>query len=110
MRSRRTLPRNNLVPFAACGLALSEKRQAASGEEMVAPMKRTLATALLLAWMGLIGTSALRAQDTIRYLDRKTAKEATSVVGTIVEESPAHVVYKPMGAASREIAATDIID
>lgn len=73
-------------------------------------MKRFLATTWVLALAGLAGSSGLRAQDTIRYLDRKLAKEPTSVSGTIVEESPVRVVYKPPGAASREIAATEIID
>jgi tetratricopeptide (TPR) repeat protein len=73
-------------------------------------MRRFLATALFLALAGLAGSSGLRAQDTIHYWDRKTGKEASPALGNIVEESPAHVVYKPMGAATREVAATDIID
>lgn len=72
--------------------------------------KRSLAAAWLLAWMALSAPSELRAEDTIRYLDRKTAKEAAPASGTIIEESPAHVVYKQAGLATREIAATDIID
>jgi tetratricopeptide (TPR) repeat protein len=54
--------------------------------------------------------NSVRAEDTIRYRDHKTGKEAPSVSGTIVEESPAQLVYKPAGAATGEIPATDIID
>src|SRR5438105_1818652 len=73
-------------------------------------MKRFLATVCFLSWTVLAGNSGLRAQDTIRYLERKSAKEPAQASGNIVEESPAHVVYKPAGAAPREIAATDILD
>ncbi len=73
-------------------------------------MKHFLAAALLLTFTGPAGNSLLRAQDAIRYLDRKTAKEATPASGTIIEESPAQVVCKMAGAAAREIPATDIID
>jgi hypothetical protein len=64
----------------------------------------------LAAVAGLAGSSTLQAQDTIRYLDRKTMREATPVLGSIVEESPAQVVYKPAGAGTKAIAAQDIID
>jgi len=73
-------------------------------------LKHFLANTLLLAIAGLIGPSPLRAQDTIRFIDQKTLKEATPVSGTIVEESPARVVYKSTGAANKEVAARDIID
>jgi len=49
-------------------------------------------------------------QDTIRYTDRKTMKEATAT-GTIAEESPSQVVYKPGATAgTKEIPALDILD
>jgi predicted negative regulator of RcsB-dependent stress response len=73
-------------------------------------MKRTLATALFLAVAGLAGSSSLYAQDAIRYLDRKTMREAPPASGSIVEESPAQVVYKPAGVGTKSIAAQDIID
>jgi len=73
-------------------------------------MKRFLANAVLLAVAGLASGSFVRAQDTIRYLDRKTMKEAAAASGTIIEESPTHVVYKSAGAGTKEIAALDIID
>jgi|GEM_PF-400810 len=51
-----------------------------------------------------------QAQDTIRYLDRKTMKEAGSV-GTIQEENPGGIIYKPGTAAgTRTLAALDISD
>jgi hypothetical protein len=73
-------------------------------------MKRTLTNAMFLAVAGLAGSSALHAQDTIRYLDRKTMREAAPASGTIVEESPAQVVYRPAGAGTKTIAAQDVID
>ena len=51
-----------------------------------------------------------RAQDLIRYLDRKAMKEA-SVSGTIQEENPSTVAYKPLSlAGTKEIPALDISD
>jgi lipopolysaccharide biosynthesis regulator YciM len=51
-----------------------------------------------------------RGQDTIRYLDRKSMKETTAT-GTIVEENPSAVTYKPGGAAgTKEIPSLDIAD
>src|ERR1700730_1167292 len=51
-----------------------------------------------------------QAQDTIRYLDRKTMKEAPSV-GTIQEETPGGIIYKPGTAGgTRTLAALDISD
>jgi thioredoxin-like negative regulator of GroEL len=63
----------------------------------------------LVALAGLAG-APLHAQDTIRYLDRKTMKEMAPLSGRIVEESPAHVVCKPTSGATKEIAAPDILD
>jgi tetratricopeptide (TPR) repeat protein len=50
------------------------------------------------------------AQDTIRYLDRKAMKETTAA-GTIQDENPSAVSYKPGGGAgTKEIPALDITD
>jgi TolA-binding protein len=73
-------------------------------------MKRFLASILWFTVAGLASDSLLRAQDVVRYMDRKAMKEATFTTGSIVEESPAQVVYKPAGGGSKEVAASDIID
>jgi tetratricopeptide (TPR) repeat protein len=63
------------------------------------------------ALVGLLVLQApARAQETIRYLDRKTGKEA-STIGTITEETPAAVACKPgAGSGTKEISALDIYD
>jgi tetratricopeptide (TPR) repeat protein len=63
---------------------------------------------LVMAWLAC--TSLLQAEDAVRYLDRKTMKETILSTGNVVEESPTLVVYRPAGAASKEIPAPDIID
>lgn len=73
-------------------------------------MNRLLASTWYVIVAGLLSSPPLRAQDTIRYFDRKTMKEAATASGNIVEETPARVVYKPAAAAPREIAAPDILD
>src|SRR5205807_621961 len=55
-------------------------------------------------------TFLVQADDAVRYLDRKTMKEVILSTGSVVEESPAQVVYRPAGAANKEILAPDIID
>src|SRR5438105_199386 len=102
--SRSPWPRNR---FSKPSTLRSRSRR--TGESRHA-MKHTLANALFLAVAGLAGSSSLQAQDTIRYLDRKTMREAPPASGSIVEESPAQVVYKPAGAGTKAIAAQDIID
>src|SRR5712692_4436960 len=64
-------------------------------------------------WLGviLLTHASAWAQDSIRYTDRKTQREAPPATGTIQEETPSMVVYKPGTAAgTREIPAQDIID
>jgi tetratricopeptide (TPR) repeat protein len=59
---------------------------------------------------GLTLASAAQARDDIAYFDRATRKEVPAT-GSILEETPARVVFKPgTGVATKEIAATDIID
>jgi hypothetical protein len=71
-------------------------------------MKRAFFTVIGLGWLAFCFSTPARAQDQIKYLDRKTMKEATAS-GTIEDESPQGVVYKPAaGAGTREIAALDI--
>jgi hypothetical protein len=51
-----------------------------------------------------------RGQDEIRYTDRAAHKDVTAS-GTIVEEAPGHIVYKPAaGAGTKQISAADVID
>jgi tetratricopeptide (TPR) repeat protein len=55
-------------------------------------------------------SSIAYAQDEIRFADKTTHKE-TSVLGTILEESPSRLVYKPgTGAGTKEVPALDITD
>lgn len=50
------------------------------------------------------------AQDEIRYVEHVTKKELKGA-GTIQEESPSQVVYKPAaGAGTKEVPAIDIVD
>jgi lipopolysaccharide biosynthesis regulator YciM len=73
-------------------------------------MKQLLSATLWASAAALaLGTPAW-AQDQIRYLDRKTMKEATAT-GTVQEETPALVVYKlGTSATTKEIPAVDISD
>jgi len=58
----------------------------------------------------LLITARAPAQDTIRYIDRKAMKETTAA-GTIQDENPSAVTYKPGGGAgTKEIPALDIAD
>jgi tetratricopeptide (TPR) repeat protein len=58
----------------------------------------------------LFAGSAAHAQDEIRYSDRTSKKEMTAK-GSIQEESPAHIVYKPAGGVgTKEIPALEIVD
>ena len=58
----------------------------------------------------LVFSLTARAQDTIHYLDRKTMKEVSSA-GTIQDENPGGVTYKPgTAAAPRQVSALDLID
>jgi hypothetical protein len=64
----------------------------------------------LLVVGGFSGSSFARAQDTIRYLDRKSMKE-TIATGTIEQEDPGQIAYRSGTTGSaREIPATDIVD
>jgi tetratricopeptide (TPR) repeat protein len=73
-------------------------------------MKNVLCTGLWLSVALLALESPVRGQDRIRHADRKTGKE-TAATGTIQEESPSQVVYKPAtGTGTREIPALDILD
>ena len=72
-------------------------------------MKRHVVAVLFLGLAGL-ASAPLHAQDTIRFLDRETMKEAAPVSGRIVQESPGHVVCRSAGHGTTEIAALDIID
>jgi tetratricopeptide (TPR) repeat protein len=72
-------------------------------------MKRHILVFCFLGLSALAG-APLHAQDTIRFLDRKTMKELTPLSGRVVEESPAHIVCKSAGGATKEIAAPDILD
>src|SRR5262245_42220885 len=64
-------------------------------------------------WLGLAFfclNALARGQNEIRYYDR-TAKKELGALGSIQEESPAGIIYKPVaGAASKEIPAGDIVD
>src|SRR5437762_2324329 len=70
-------------------------------------MRRMTIPTLLWTVVGLTGNVPLRAQDTIRYVERTISKETA---GSIVEESPASVVLRPTGTGSKEVAAPDILD
>src|SRR5437773_10301674 len=59
-------------------------------------MKRLLACLTLLASLTLLGGPAARGQDAIHYFDRKTKKDEIAK-GTITEDTPAEVTYKPSG-------------
>jgi hypothetical protein len=73
---------------------------------MVSTRLLLIATALSLA----LGMSVARAQDEIRYADRTTHKDVTAA-GTIQDESPSRIVYKPgAGSGTKEIPALDVID
>jgi tetratricopeptide (TPR) repeat protein len=73
-------------------------------------MTRFLANSLLLTVAGLASVPLLRAQDAVWYLDRTMMKEVVLTTGSIIEESPAQVVYKLASGGSKEIAATDLVD
>lgn len=73
-------------------------------------MKRLLTAVALLGSFALLAAPAARAQDVIHYFNRKTQKNEEAK-GTITEESPAKVTYKPVGAVkSAEIPAADITE
>jgi len=56
------------------------------------------------------GAPAARGQDEIRYRDPAAKKDGVAI-GTIQEETPAGIVYKPVaGAANKDIPAGDIVD
>src|SRR5205823_14868208 len=63
----------------------SSASSASSAVKVFQMLKHFLANILLLAIAGLSGPSLLRAQDTIRFIDRKSLKEAAAASGNIVE-------------------------
>jgi hypothetical protein len=71
-------------------------------------MKRLLLTAALLGSAVLVAAPAVRGQDAIHYFDRKT-KKVEIARGTITEETPAEVAYRPAGGGkATTIRAADI--
>jgi hypothetical protein len=72
-------------------------------------MKQTVILILLLVGALHAGGGQARAQDEVRYHDPAAKKEMVAP-GTIQEESPAGIVFKPAVGASREIPAGEIVD
>src|SRR5262245_60676480 len=71
-------------------------------------MKRLLLAAVLLGSFALTWGPAARGQDAIHYFDRKTKKDEVAR-GTITEETPAEVSYKPAGGGpAASIRSADI--
>jgi hypothetical protein len=59
-------------------------------------MKPLLTTAALLISLAVLSAPAARAQDKVRYFDRKTQKNVEKS-GSVTEESPAGVTFKAVG-------------
>jgi hypothetical protein len=73
-------------------------------------MKRLLPAIWLGCLTALAVDQTAPAQDDIRYVDRATRKELPAT-GSVLEETPSRVVYKPgTGAGTKEVAASDVID
>jgi predicted negative regulator of RcsB-dependent stress response len=73
-------------------------------------MRRLQTAGFVLGSIAFLVPVTARAQDVIRYLDLKTMKEA-SATGTIQQESPSQVSYRPGTAtANKDIPALEIID
>jgi hypothetical protein len=73
-------------------------------------MKRLLTAVVLLGSLALLSGSAARAQDKVRYFDRKTQKNVEKA-GTVTAESPAGVTFKATGEVKAlTIPAGDIAE
>jgi predicted negative regulator of RcsB-dependent stress response len=73
-------------------------------------MKRLLLSVVPACCLLLTAGSFARAQDEIRYYDRAKKAEAT-VTGSITDESPSRVAYKPgTVAGTKEVPAADVIE